>query len=72
MANIEARTLMSRELNTNLGFICAKTAALYHMATATIINNCIISKNPVPLIKISIAAIEPKQLEAMIPKAALA
>ncbi len=64
------KTLKINEFRTIFGFNCASTLALNHMATATTRNISNICKKPEPLIKMSIAAIEPKQLEAIIPSAA--
>lgn len=58
--------LTSNELNTNLGFNCARIEALKNILTKTQADNSITCKVDRSCIKISIAATEPRQLDKII------
>jgi len=63
-----ANKLIKRELKTILGFSCAKTDALNHIAVPTATKSWKSSINAGRFFNANEAAIDPIQLEAIIPR----
>ena len=61
--------LAIKELNTNFGFICESTEAMYHIQTPTTTNNWDICTISWPFIKITMAAAAPKHEDRIIARA---